>query len=41
MNNDQIIMTVLQEKRTGKTTFLLLLAVWYLKINQQKTIKVD
>ena len=35
INNDQIIMAVLQETRTGKATFLLLLAVWYLQINQQ------
>ena len=41
MNNDQIIMTVLQETRRGKATILLLLAIWYLKIYQQKTIKVD
>ena len=41
MNNDQIIMAVLQETRTVKATFSLLLAVWYLKINQQNTIKVD
>ena len=33
-------MAVLQETRTGKATFLLFLAVWYLHINQQKTIKV-
>ena len=34
-NNDQIIMAALQETRTGKATFLLLLAVWYPQINQQ------
>ena len=33
-------MAVLQETRTGKATSLLLLAVWYLQINQQETIKV-
>ena len=33
-------MAVLQETRTGKATFLLSLAVWYLQINQQQTIKV-
>ena len=32
-------MAVLQEMRTGKATFVLLLAIWYLQINQQ-TIKV-
>ena len=41
MNNDQIIMAVLQETRTVKATFSLLVAVWFLKINQQKTVKVD
>ena len=35
INDDQIIMTVLQETHTGKATILLLLAVWYLQINQQ------
>ena len=35
INNNQIIMAVSQEIRTGKATFLLLLAVWYLQINQQ------
>ena len=35
-------MAVLQKTRTGKATFLLFLAVWYLQshINQQQTIKV-
>ena len=33
--NDQIIMAVLQETRTGKGTLLLLLAVWYPQVNQQ------
>ena len=35
INNDQIIMVVLQKTHTGKATFLLFLAVWYLQINQQ------
>ena len=35
INNDQIIMAVFQETGTGKATFLLLLTVWYLLINQQ------
>ena len=35
INNDQIIMTVLEETHTGKATFLLLLAVWYMQINQR------
>ena len=35
ISDDQIIMAVLQETHTGKATFLLLLAVWYLQINQQ------
>ena len=35
VNNDQIIMAVLQETRTGKATFVLLLAIWYLQSNQQ------
>ena len=33
-------MAVLQEKHPGKATFLLFLAVWHLRINQQQTIKV-
>ena len=34
INNDQIIMAVYR-KHIRKATFLLLLAVWYLHINQQ------
>ena len=34
-------MAALQGTSTGKATFLLFLAVWYLQINQQKTIEVD
>ena len=31
----------IQETHTGKATFLLLLVIWYLQINQQLTIKID